>query len=92
MNISKESHWDKLPIEIQKKIINYSKKLHAVIKIQNMTYKKFYNKYGIKWKENIDYYQANYDYYCYRNGINDPVMDYYNYYNENKETKYDFYK
>ena len=94
MNVVNKSYWDKLPEEIQIKIINYSKKLYATIKIQNMAYKKFYNKYGIKWKENLHHYQDNYDYYCYRNGITDPCMDYYNYYyndyNNNEMSKYDF--
>ena len=53
----------------------------------------FYNKYGINWKNNIQNYQDDFDYYCYRYGINDPDEDYYNYYKYNdidKVTRYDF--
>ena len=38
----------------------------------------FYRKYGIRWREIIkqNKIRCDYDYYCYRNNIIDPIHDY----------------
>ena len=61
MRESHKSYWDLLPTEIQSKILDES----AAIKIQEAVIKRIiYN------------YEKNFDYYCYRYGINDPLEDY----------------
>ena len=89
MQIKNKSYWDTLPIDIEDNILQH----RSVILIQKNAKKMFYNKYGINWKNNIQNYQDDFDYYCYRYGINDPDEDYYNYYKYNdidKVTRYDF--
>ena len=70
------SYWDILPDEIQNLIIKHK----SALTIQRNAYKMFYNKYSIRWKEDIKNYEENLDYYCYRHNINDPWQDYINYY------------
>ena len=61
MRKSQKSYWDLLPGEIQSKILHET----AAIKIQKAVIKRIiYN------------YKNNFDYYCYRHGINDPLEDY----------------
>ena len=49
-----------------------------IIKIQKMIIQYFYRKYGIRWREIIkqNKIRCDYDYYCYRNNIIDPIHDY----------------
>ena len=48
--------------------------------IQRNTLKMFYKNYGIFWEIMVMNHQEIFDYYCYRNNINDPWQDYINYY------------
>jgi len=70
------SYWDILPNEIQILVIEY----RAAKTIQKSAVKMFYKKYGKNWKEEIQNYEDNLDYFCYLTGINDPWQDYINYY------------
>ena len=72
------SLWNKIPKEI-KELIEH--RVAAII-IQEFAFKLFYKRYGIKWKNIINYYDESYltieelDYYCYMNNIMDPWYDY----------------
>ena len=76
INMNKRSYWDILPDEIQTKIIEH----RAALMIQRNTLKMFYKNYGIFWEIMVMNYEEIFDYYCYRNNINDPWQDYINYY------------
>lgn len=71
---------NKLPDDVyntlKKDIIIYL----SALKIQNVAIKMFYKKYGKFWQNILDDYDSYLDYYCYLNNIQDPIMDYFNYY------------
>tara|TARA_A100001388_G_scaffold277147_1_gene267062 strand:- start:4373 stop:4600 length:228 start_codon:yes stop_codon:yes gene_type:complete len=74
MNLT--SYWDILPNEIIIIILEHK----AALTIQNIAVKMFYKRYGKNWKEEIQNYEENLDYFCYLTGINDPSQDYINYF------------
>jgi len=66
------SLWDCLSDDMQNLILQH----RSTIIIQRNAYKMFYNKYGIAWKNNVQNYDRDFDYYLYVRGINDPYYDY----------------
>ena len=74
MNLT--SYWDILPNEIITIILEHK----AALIIQKIAIKMFYKRYGKNWKEEIENYEENLNYFCYITGINDPWQDYIDYY------------
>ncbi len=74
-----KSYWDILPNDITEFIY----KIKSAHIIQCFFMKRYYKKYGYRWRQYLKSYQDIFDYYCILYDICDPVEDYINYYRHN---------